>query len=709
MKQTIIIRVLIVLILNFSLCTKSFSQSTDTETSVSGEKTQIGEVFQLDKNSLKGAKEVKENDKRVILLDQGKKEFKIINTTRSLEIQIKKESSERVTLPRGKSLTITVQDSLSIEIFNEKFICRVQKELKNFSLEKDVKFKGGVLKKENDSYQIELSSSQSLTITNKFSEPITVNDNQLEKEKKISLTNEQISSEITIEGIKIKVVVKQEPSEVKDSPIFLYHKDSWEEIKEGTTYVLDSLRLKYTNKNLEVYRIEANTKDANTKDKIKVEPKSIEEEENIIFDFSLKEGNLQYSIETEEKAIVFTVNCPPPGGPRKTGGGNNKDVPKSVFENKVTVFIGVLIITLLLLFFVYSIIIKKKRKQTALIQTKKESSFRSQNLMSEEVSEKQSDRSVIERNLLKKLLIGEVPNYLSSDYDELVRKIQLNNKKEENPRPRHIGIEETQLRREVEKLSREKSILNLNCDKYKEQVKNLQGQIGNLERRASESMALQAKLEKEISDLKPYNVAIGTFINSLDFAYKQLKQMEAEADKNSIFYPMIREIIDGQGRRISNPIFDVVRPYNTLMEVLKISSLDKLKDVSNEAFFNHYINNYCEKTLTQIAQLNAYACSSHPLSLDTTIERDNIDGIKSIYSNLSLAINGFGYRMILPQLGIDDFDSNKHVKSNNSTLMHLLSERIEAVPVGKIYDIARIGFETNYGQVVTKTTVVCKL
>ena len=125
---------------------------------------------------------------------------------------------------------------------------------------------------------------------------------------------------------------------------------------------------------------------------------------------------------------------------------------------------------------------------------------------------------------------------------------------------------------------------------------------------------------------------------------------------------MIREIIDGQGRRISNPIFDVVRPYNTLMEVLKISSLDKLKDVSNEAFFNHYINNYCEKTLTQIAQLNAYACSSHPLSLDTTIERDNIDGIKSIYSNLSLAINGFGYRMILPQLGIDDFDSNKHVK-----------------------------------------------
>lgn len=469
------------------------------------------------------------------------------------------------------------------------------------------------------------------------------------------------------------------------------------------------MRLKYTNKNLEVYRIEANTKDANTKDKIKVEPKSIEEEENIIFDFSLKEGNLQYSIETEEKAIVFTVNCPPPGGPRKTGGGNNKDVPKSVFENKVTVFIGVLIITLLLLFFVYSIIIKKKRKQTALIQTKKESSFRSQNLMSEEVSEKQSDRSVIERNLLKKLLIGEVPNYLSSDYDELVRKIQLNNKKEENPRPRHIGIEETQLRREVEKLSREKSILNLNCDKYKEQVKNLQGQIGNLERRASESMALQAKLEKEISDLKPYNVAIGTFINSLDFAYKQLKQMEAEADKNSIFYPMIREIIDGQGRRISNPIFDVVRPYNTLMEVLKISSLDKLKDVSNEAFFNHYINNYCEKTLTQIAQLNAYACSSHPLSLDTTIERDNIDGIKSIYSNLSLAINGFGYRMILPQLGIDDFDSNKHVKSNNSTLMHLLSERIEAVPVGKIYDIARIGFETNYGQVVTKTTVVCKL
>ena len=80
MKQTIIIRVLIVLILNFSLCTKSFSQSTDTETSVSGEKTQIGEVFQLDKNSLKGAKEVKENDKRVILLDQGKKEFKIADS-----------------------------------------------------------------------------------------------------------------------------------------------------------------------------------------------------------------------------------------------------------------------------------------------------------------------------------------------------------------------------------------------------------------------------------------------------------------------------------------------------------------------------------------------------------------------------------------------------------------------------------------------------
>lgn len=667
-----------------------------------GKKTQIGEeVFQLDKNSLKGAKEVEENGKRVILLDPGKTEFTIINTTSSLEIQIKKGSSEEVTLSKGESLTITVQDPLSIEIFNEKFICRVQKEPKNFSLEKDVEFKEGVLKKVNKSYQIELSSSQQqLTITNKFPEPINVNGKKLNNKEKTSLSlNNKNNSVITIQDFKITIVVKEEePSDIEDSPIFLYHKGDWEEIKEGTTYVLDSLRLKYTNKNLEVYRIEDNTKD-----KIKVEPKSIEEEENIIFDFSLKEGNLQYSIKTEEKAIVFTVNCPPPGGPRKTGGGNNKDVlPKSVFENKVTVFIGVLIITLLLLFFVYSIIIKKKRKRTALTQTKTQSSFRSQSVTSWEVEQKQSDRSTVERELLKNLLIGEVPDYLCSDYNNLVRKIQLNNKKEETPRPRHISTEETQLRQEVKKL-------NLDCDNYKKQVINLQDQIRNLERRASDSMALQARLEKEISDLKPYNVAIGTFINSLDFAYKQLKQMEAEADKNSIFYPMIREIIDGQGRRISNPVFDVVRPYNTLMEVLKISSLDKLKDVSNEAFFNLYINNYCEKTLTQIAQLNAYACSSHPLSLDTTIERDNIDGIKSIYSNLSLAINGFGYRMILPQLGIDDFDSNKHVKSNNSTLMHLVSERIEAVPVGKIYDIARIGFETNYGQVVTKTTVVCKL
>lgn len=681
----------------FLLSTEVFSQQEKESVIQVADSTSNFESkipFVLDTHSLTGAT-VNNN---TITLDENNKENKITITNNSDgEILVdnkalakKKTENEKT---QYSSQTINVSENQKINIAGTEYTIKFPAPKADAFTLANISVEGGMLDVNEKKITID-SDSNKLIITNNYSTKIKIGENNVEvktgESHTINLTKE---TTINIGGIDVNIIIspKSEVAENSMDSIQIFYKEKWEKIKGNEIYNFNDIdTLKIRNKSTKIFKVNIN-KDANPDTILTINSSRLLEYplKKIISNGEKITVTLR---ESDSSVCKFTILV------KKS----------SKTKMKFFLFLSTFLLVFAGLFFIYYKFFNKKRKPNKAIQQpikhKSDLPITAQKPnVQQNSATKERERVEIEKLLFKNMLQGHIPAHLQNDYQTLYRRIEA--AVQSNKRSSQSAMENS-YQNKITELNRKIEIQNTENNKFQNVISDLKREKSNIE---TENRNNREKYEKEISTLKPFNNAIGNFINSLDFAYKQLRQIEIEADKSSKFYPMVREIIDGQGRRMSNPIFDVVRPYNTLLEVLKIDSMDKLKNVSTDVFFNTYINNYCERTLTQIAQLNAYSFAGYPLNLSAEIERQNIDGIKSIYANLSMAIQSLGYKMILPQLGIDEFDSSKHTKSNNSTLMHIMSEKIEAVPFGKIYDIARIGFETTTGQIITKTTVVCKL
>lgn len=322
----------------------------------------------------------------------------------------------------------------------------------------------------------------------------------------------------------------------------------------------------------------------------------------------------------------------------------------------------------------------------------------------------EDEKRKIEKEILQKINAGNTPNYLQNETEVFRKKIETSiSTKLNTEKQKQIAEIIVQKDKELNELkvkinSVEEKENGLTIEKTK-----LQNVITQLNITNQNLLLDKTNLNNELEKEKPYSNEMRKFFNALEFTYKTLKDMEKNANKNSRFYQSLNYILQGQNMRSENAIFNIVKSNDGLMEVLGVNSLKDLKNISKETFFNRYINNYFERTLTSIVQLYAYSEANGSLNTSTEMKNDGFENMKPIFNNLNTAIKEFGYSMMVPNLGIDTYDEQKQQKSNNSTLMQIAPEKIENVTSGKIYDVARIGFEDLSGNQVVKTTVVCKL